>query len=90
MRTSLFAIAAVSMLGLSACNPSDQAAVAGGLAGATGGFVLAELFDFNNTGRLLAVAAGATAGSVIARNESNRDQCAYADGRGGYYVADCP
>ena len=78
-----------SVIALSACQPTPQnQAVTGAIFGGAAGLALAELTDANPQWTAVAVLAGAAAGTLVAQNQASRE-CAYADGRGGYYVAAC-
>ncbi len=86
---SLILVAVVTAFGLSACTmTSNERAVAGGLAGAAGGLVLANALDANPNWTILAALGGAAAGALVARN-IRTGECAYADGRGGYVTGRC-
>lgn len=72
-----------------ACQPTaqNQAALGAVLGGVTG-LALSELVDANSQWTAVAVIGGAAAGTMLAQNQTTRE-CAYADGRGGYYLAAC-
>ncbi|MCT4682731.1 MAG: glucose-6-phosphate isomerase [Roseicyclus sp.] len=78
-----------TLLAVSACQPTpqNQAALGAVLGGATG-LALSELVGANPQWRAVAVLGGAAAGAVVAQNQATQE-CAYADGRGGYYIAPC-
>jgi len=74
---------------VSACQPTPQSqAATGAVLGGAAGFALSELVDANSQWTAVAVLGGAAAGAVVAQNQA-ANECAYADGRGGYYVAPC-
>ena len=89
MKLHLTAALMSAVLAVGACQPTpqNQAAVGAALGGAAG-FALSELVDANSQWTAVAVLGGAAAGAVVAQNQATRE-CAYADGRGGYYVAAC-
>lgn len=67
--------------------PSDV--VGAGLIGAAAaGIVAATVLDASAGWVIVAAAAGAAAGVLIARN-ARTNECAYADGEGGYTVGSC-
>lgn len=84
------ALSAVAALSLSACDgmSSNQRAVVGGLTGAAVGLAAADLLDANSNWTTVAALGGAAAGVLVARN-TRTGQCAYSDGRGGYYAGHC-
>lgn len=84
------AFSAVAALSLAACDgmSPNQRAVVGGLTGAAVGLAAADLLDANNNWTVIAALGGAAAGVLVARN-TRTGQCAYSDGRGGYYSAPC-
>ncbi len=90
MKNTAIGIAMASILGFTACAPltADQATVVGVAGGAAGGLLLAELLDADDNWRLIAALGGAAAGTLIAQN-ARTNQCAYADGRGGYVTRAC-
>jgi uncharacterized protein YcfJ len=89
MKLKALAIVSAATLSLAACQPTQQnQAILGGVFGAATGLVGAELLDANPQWTAVAVLAGAAAGTLIAQNQSRRE-CAYADGRGGYYTGAC-
>jgi len=89
MKLKALAIVSAATLSLAACQPTQQnQAILGGVFGAATGLVGAELLDANPQWTAVAVLAGAAAGTLIAQNQT-RQECAYADGRGGYYTAAC-
>lgn len=89
MKIQIAATLFAAATALAACQPTPQNQAALGAAfGAAGGFALSELVDANPEWTAVAVLGGAAAGAVVAQNQTTRE-CAYADGRGGYYVARC-
>ncbi|WP_417597591.1 glycine zipper 2TM domain-containing protein [Pararhodobacter oceanensis] len=87
---ALIIAATAGTLALSGCAgmTAGERTVAGGAAGAAGGLVLANALGANPNWTILATLGGAAAGAVVARN-ATENECAYADGRGGYYTAPC-
>lgn len=90
MRKQLTVIACISALALAggSCTREERM-IAGGLAGAGAGFFAASVFNANPAWTMLAVAAGAAAGTLVARN-TETGMCAYARGDGTFYEAPCP
>lgn len=88
MRATITGLPAV-LLALSACTPLTQNEPGGALFGAAGGFIAAQVLEFDNDWVLATTLAGAAAGALVARN-SDLQQCAYATGDGTYYTAACP
>lgn len=91
MKTKLIALTGAAVLTVAGCadmtsNQRDQ--VTAGAIGATAGVVGAKILGANAGWTTVAAAAGAATGALIARNQQT-GECAYADGRGGYYTADC-
>ncbi len=90
MTMTFFKAAALSgMLATTACTAYSEAEVAGGLAGAGLGAITAQVLGADDDWTIIAALAGATAGTLVARNQQNRN-CAYARGDGTYYTAACP
>ena len=90
MRKIVPATFLAAALALGACQMTDtERSVVGGLAGATGGLAVANLFGANSNWKILGTAAGAAAGTLLAQH-TVRDTCAYARGDGTYYEAPCP
>ena len=80
----------LGLLALPACDdPERNEQIAGASVGAAFGAVAAQAFGANEEWTVVGALAGAAAGTLIAQNNNNNDQCAYADGRGGYYTAPC-
>ncbi|NKX44300.1 glycine zipper 2TM domain-containing protein [Roseicyclus persicicus] len=89
MKLKITAALFTAALALAACQPTPQnQAALGAVVGGATGLAIAELTDANPQWTAVAVIGGAAAGSVIAQNQTTRE-CAYADGRGGYYTAPC-
>ena len=77
------------VIAASACQPTPQnQAALGAVFGGAAGLALSELVDANPQWTAVAVLGGAAAGAVVAQNQATQE-CAYADGRGGYYIAPC-
>jgi len=89
MKLQISAALFAAALAVSACQPTPQNQSAlGAVFGGAAGLALSELVDANPQWTAVAVLGGAAAGAVVAQNQATRE-CAYADGRGGYYVARC-
>jgi hypothetical protein len=89
MKIQISAALFATVIAVSACEPTPQNQAALGAAfGGAAGFALAELVDANPEWTAVAVLGGAAAGAVVAQNQAT-SECAYADGRGGYYIAAC-
>lgn len=89
MTLKITAAMIAAALAVSACQPTPQnQAATGAVLGGAAGFALSELVDANSQWTAVAVLGGAAAGAVVAQNQATRE-CAYSDGRGGYYVAAC-
>lgn len=85
-----FLLTSVALIGLSACNnlsPGERVAV-GTLAGAAAGLAAADALGADRNWTRIAALGGAAAGVLVARN-SVTGQCAFSDGRGGYYTRRC-
>lgn len=87
MRKYLAISACVVALAGATCTSQEQQIV-GGLVGAGFGLAVAEITDANGPWTAVAVLAGATAGTLVARNNATRE-CAYARGDGSYYKQPC-
>ncbi len=89
MFRNLTALVTAAALMTSGCmqmtDREGQAAVGGG---ALAAIALAAITN-DPAWVLIGAAAGAAAGAMIARNTST-GECAYADGKGGYYRGECP
>ena len=84
------ALVSAAALTLAACDglsPTERAVV-GGLTGAAAGLITADVLGADRNWTVISALGGAAAGVLVARHASN-GQCAYADGRGGYYTAPC-
>lgn len=89
MKLQITAVLLSSVAALAACQPTPQNQAAfGAVAGGVAGLALSELVDANPQWTAVAVVGGAAAGAVLAQNQAT-SECAYADGRGGYYIAAC-
>jgi len=87
MKNHLTALGLSTLL-LTGCMGSD-AEVVGALIGGAAGALTAEAIGSSDEWVILAGLIGAGAGVLVARNAEDGD-CAYSDGRGGYYRAACP
>ncbi|MEM9756672.1 MAG: glucose-6-phosphate isomerase [Pseudomonadota bacterium] len=67
----------------------QQRQVASTVGGLGAGLLVASAFDANTELTILAAAAGAAAGTLLAQ-ETSTGNCAYANGDGTYSVAPCP
>jgi osmotically inducible lipoprotein OsmB len=84
------ALMTATALSLAACDglsPNERAAV-GGLTGAAAGVIAADALNADRNWTLVSALGGAAAGVLVARN-TQTNQCAYADGRGGYVTRRC-
>lgn len=89
MRVKIIAALGFAALLVSACQPTAQnQATLGAVFGGVTGLALSELVDANPQWTAVAVIGGAAAGTMLAQNQTTRE-CAYSDGRGGYYLAPC-
>jgi hypothetical protein len=84
---ALIAAAALTLAGCDGLSPNERAAV-GGLTGAALGIVAADALGADRNWTMVAALGGAAAGVLVARN-SQTGQCAFSDGRGGYYTRPC-
>lgn len=87
MKTKLTAFITAAVFVLAGCEDLSQEEQ-GALIGAGAGALLATAFDANLGWTVVTAAAGAAAGVLIARNQRT-NECAYADGRGGYVTQPC-
>jgi hypothetical protein len=90
MRTQLTAAATALTLFAAACaptRPGDNAAL-GADGGAAVGFLTAKALNANPRWTVVAALAGAAAGTLVARNTTERT-CAYSNGDGTYYTVAC-
>ncbi|NRP11440.1 hypothetical protein XMM379_000609 [Aliiroseovarius sp. xm-m-379] len=90
MYKSIIILTLSAGLGLAGCQrlPDDQQRVIATGSGAVAGLALADLLGANSNWKVVGTVAGAVAGNLIAKN-AEQNQCAYADGRGGYYTGAC-
>lgn len=89
MRLKITAALIMAAMLATACQPTAQnQAALGAVFGGVTGLALSELLDANPQWTAVAVIGGAAAGTMLAQNQSTRE-CAYSDGRGGYFVAPC-
>lgn len=90
MYRNMIALTCTATLALSACQmTSGEQAIVGGLVGASAGLITANVLDANRNWTVVAVLAGAAAGTMVARNNA-ANQCAYANGDGTYRTGPCP
>jgi hypothetical protein len=89
MKMSLFATATAATLALAACETTSSRTVIAGGTGAALGALTAEALADDPAWTVVGALAGATAGTVVARNMEAQN-CAYAVGDGTYRVAPCP
>lgn len=87
MKRQVTALAATAVLVLAGCEDLTQEQQ-GAIFGAGAGAIVAQAFDANLGWTVVTAAAGAAAGALIARN-TRTNECAYADGRGGYVTQPC-
>jgi len=87
MRKQITALTAASAFALAGCSDLTEQEQ-GAIFGAGAGAIAAQAFDANLGWTVVTAAAGAAAGALIARN-SQTNQCAYSDGRGGYVTRPC-
>ncbi len=88
--TRAFAVLTAAALALAACenlSPEERVAV-GALTGAAVGVITADALRLDRNWVIVSALGGAAAGVLVARNMAS-GQCAYSDGRGGYYTAPC-
>jgi len=83
------ALAFTAVLALSACLDATSDEVAGGLIGGAFGAITAAALDADTEWVIVGALAGATVGTLIARNQATQ-KCAYSYGDGTYYTAPCP
>ena len=89
MRKPIIILSTAAALGLAGClDTSDNRELAGAAIGAGVGLAGAALFDANAGWTVISTLAGATAGTLIARN-TRTNQCAYANGDGTYRTVAC-
>ena len=90
MRKAITILAATAAIGLAGCEtmtPGERQ-LAGGLVGATAGLVTASALNASAGWTVLTVLAGATAGTLVARNHRT-GMCAYARKDGRYITRPC-
>ena len=83
----LVAGAAIALAGCAEMTPRERQ-VTGGLVGATAGLITASALNASAGWTLVTVLAGATAGTLVARNERT-GMCAYARKDGRYVTRPC-
>lgn len=90
MRKTITVLAAVAAIGLAGCDTMTprERAVTGGLVGATAGLLTASALSASAGWTLVTVLAGATAGTLVARNDRT-GMCAYARRDGRYDTRRC-
>lgn len=69
-------------------SPTEERQVGGAALGAGTGFIAGTILGLDDGWLAASTLAGAAAGTLIATN-SARNECAYADGRGGYTTGPC-
>lgn len=84
---ALIAAAALTLAACDTLSPNERAAV-GALTGAAAGVIAADALRADRNWTLVAALGGAAAGVLVARNTAT-GQCAYSDGRGGYFTRRC-
>ncbi|MEM6589975.1 MAG: glucose-6-phosphate isomerase [Pseudomonadota bacterium] len=67
---------------------TEQQQLGGAAIGAGSGFIAGTLLGFGSGWVAVTTLAGAAAGTLIATNRA-RNECAYADGSGGYITRSC-
>lgn len=67
---------------------TEQQQLGGAAIGAGSGFIAGTLLGFGDGWVAVSTLAGAAAGTLIATNRA-RNECAYADGSGGYRTGAC-
>ncbi len=85
--TILVATAAIGLAGCATMTPQERQ-LTGGLVGATAGLLTASALSASAGWTLVTVLAGATAGTLVARNNS-LGLCAYARRDGRYDTRPC-
>ncbi len=84
----LVAGAAIALAGCDTMTPRERQ-ITGGLVGATAGLITASALSASAGWTLVTVLAGATAGTLVARNQRT-GMCAYARKDGRYNTRRCP
>ena len=69
-------------------SPQQDRQIGGAAIGAGTGFIAGTILDLDDGWLAASTLAGAAAGTLIASNTA-RNECAYADGRGGYTTGPC-
>ena len=69
-------------------SPVQERQVGGAAIGAGTGFIAGTILDLDDGWLAATTLAGAAAGTLIATNTA-RNECAYADGQGGYTTGTC-
>ncbi len=94
MKTLLVSLPVIALLASGCTTTPEQNTILGAVGGAAAGSLVSSKDD-RTKGALLGAAAGAVAGTMLGQHNtgssggSNRNQCYYADGRGGTYIANC-
>jgi len=89
MKLSPIATATAALLSLAACETTSTRTVIAGGTGAALGALTAEVLADDPAWTVVGALAGATAGTLVARN-TEAQTCAYAVGDGTYRTAPCP
>lgn len=89
MKLHMIAAATAATLALAGCETTQTRTVIAGGTGAALGALTAEALADDPAWTVVGALAGATAGTLVARNTAARN-CAYAVGDGTYRVAPCP
>lgn len=69
-------------------SPQQDRQIGGAAIGAGSGFIAGTILGLDDGWLAASTLAGAAAGTLIATNTA-RNECAYADGRGGYTTGPC-
>lgn len=89
MKLPLIATVTAAIFALAGCETTQSRTVIAGGTGAALGALTAEVLADDPAWTVVGALAGATAGTLVARNTAARS-CAYAVGDGTYRVAPCP
>jgi len=90
MKTPAIALACAAALTLAGClSPYEERQAGGALIGGGLGFLTAKALGAGSGWVVLTTLAGATAGTLVARNTAD-NSCAYATGDGRYRRGPCP
>ena len=89
MKLPLIATVTAATFALTACETTQTRTVIAGGTGAAIGALTAEALTDDPAWTVVGALAGATAGTVVARN-TGAQNCAYAVGDGTYRIAPCP